>query len=172
MNYTALVRAVTLITSMGAKVITSSLSVVDKDGRRQTGARVDKVLSLLRRSPDGIHSAFSVLEDALADLLLQGNALLVTDVDRSDRPTRLKRAQPHNAYTVSTEYGLVYRLRYAAPSIDTDILTVPSQRVAHARIGTLGVARTPNSSVDDRSLFSIPPIKVLRMPVEIGLAGY
>ena len=63
--------------------------MVDPDGRRRTGRRVDRVMEMLTWSPDGGDTpASSMIEDALCDYLLDGNALLVPMLDAQGYPVQ------------------------------------------------------------------------------------
>ena len=62
-TYAPLFRTVTLVAGVVAQLIAGgNLSVVDPDGRRRTGRRVDRVLELLTWSPDGADTAASAYD--------------------------------------------------------------------------------------------------------------
>lgn len=169
LTYTPLNRAITLLTGMISRVIVESLQVVDANGNRVSNPRAQSAIMLLRHSPDGITPAFTWHEDALSDLLTEGNLLALVGDDRDDRANKLSRALPWSSSVLRTgmnEY--IYRLQLADDPTGK-IIEVGSKRVIHARFGR--IRRSGMASSSGKYLFAAPPIKILRNAVRTGIAA-
>lgn len=127
----ALFRCVTLISSTVAELIANSAHVVDFDRRRIDDQPTD-LLHLIRSSPDDECSAYTMLDDLMMDLLLDGNAIMV--VDRTDgRPYRLRRMIPATAQAKMVRSRLLYTGEVAGGMSRAGTESVDSKNIVHAR---------------------------------------
>ena len=169
LSYTALHRAITVLTGMIARTIVDTARVVDAEGNRVAGPRAQAALRMMRESPDGICAAYTWHEDALSDLLTDGNFLALVRRDARDRAQRLERAVPWGSYTVRERWGAwIYHLRLA----DTDegrVVVAASQNVTHGRFGR--IRRSGSNQGSTRQMFATPPVQVYRRAAKTGLAA-
>ena len=169
-TYAALYRTVTLVAGVVAHLIAGgSLSVIDPDGRRRSGRRVDRVLELLTWSPDGGDtSASQMIEDAMCDYLLDGNALLVPSLDSQGYPTGMRRMLPWDSdITIGKSGGKMYRL---TPVDSQGSVTEykASRDVLHVRWPrVLRYGRSRST----REGFAVAPVVAMRPALSIGLHG-
>lgn len=169
LSYTALHRAITVLTGMIARVIVDTLRVVDQDGNRATGPRAETALRLMRQSPDGMCAAYTWHEDALSDLLTDGNVLAVVRRDARDRPVRLERAVPWGSYVVQTrERDWLYHLRLADQAEGT-VIPVAMYNTIHGRFGR--IRRSGSNQGSTRQMFATPPVQVYRRAARTGIAA-
>ena len=169
LSYTALNRAITLLTGMIARVIVESLQVVDRNGNRVSNARANAATNLLRHSPDGITPAFSWHEDALSDLLIDGNCLALVGDDRNDLANKLTRAVPWASSVMKTANNEYYYRLQLDNMPSGNLIEVGMNRVVHARFGR--IKRSGMFSDSSKHLFAAPPIKVLKRAVQTGMAA-
>ena len=167
-TYAALYRTVTLVAGVVAQLIAGgSLSVIDPDGRRRSGRRVDRVLELLTWSPDGGDtSASQMIEDAMCDYLLDGNALLVPSLDSQGYPTGMRRMLPWDSdITVGKSGGRMYRVS----PVDSPATEYHASRdVLHVRWPhVLRYGRSRST----REGFAVAPVVAMRPALSIGLHG-
>ena len=167
-TYAALYRTVTLVAGVVAQLIAGgSLSVIDPDGRRRSGRRVDRVLELLTWSPDGGDtSASQMIEDAMCDYLLDGNALLVPSLDSQGYPTGMRRMLPWDSdITVGKSGGRMYRVS----PVDSPVTEYHASRdVLHVRWPhVLRYGRSRST----REGFAVAPVVAMRPALSIGLHG-
>ena len=169
-TYASLFRTVTLVAGVVSQLIAGgNLSVVDPDGRRRTGRRVDRVLEMLTWSPDGGDTpAATMIEDALLDYLLDGNALLVPSFDAQGYVTGMRRMLPWDSdITRGRDGGVMYRV---TPVDSQGSVTEyhASRDVLHVRWGrTLRYGRSRST----REGFAIAPVVAMRPALSIGLHG-
>ena len=169
-TYAPLYRAVTLIACVVGNLITrGNLSVVDPDGRRRTGRRVDRVLELMTWSPDGGDTpAAYILKDAIVDMLLDGNALLVPSFDSQGYVTGMRRMLPWDSdITRGRDGGAMYRV---TPVDSQGSVTeyYASRDVLHARAPrVLRYGRSRST----REGFAVAPVVAMRPALSIGLHG-
>ena len=99
--YTALTRAVTLTTSVCARMITNGdLHVRNRDDKLVTTRRVRRTLDMLCSSPDnGATSSHQFFEDLIADYCLDGNGLLTADMGIYGEALGLKRYNSFDAFS-------------------------------------------------------------------------
>ena len=170
LSYTALHRAITVLTGMIARTITDTLRVVDAEGNRVSGPRAETALRLMRQSPDGLCSAYTWHEDALADLLTDGNALAVVRRDARDRPQRLERALPWGSYVVREGRGgdWLYHLRLS-DQLEGRVIPVAMVNVVHGRFPR--IRRSGSNQGSTRQLFATPPVQVYRRAARTGIAA-
>ena len=169
LSYTALHRAITVLTGMIARTIVDTLRVVDQDGNSVSGPRAEVALRLMRQSPDGMCAAYTWHEDALSDLLTDGNVLAVVRRDMRDRPRGLERALPWGSYVVRERQGSwVYHLRLA-DTVEGAVIPVAVQNVVHGRFGR--IRRSGSSQGSTRQLFATPPVQVYRRAARTGIAA-
>ena len=169
LSYTALNRAITVLTGMISRVVVETLQVVGPDGARATNPRAELATRLLRESPDGMCSAYTWHEDALSDLLTDGNVLAEVRRDMRGRPQRLHRALPWASYTTRSGTPMpVYYLRLADLG-EGKTLHVAASNVVHGRFGRL--RRTGANTGSTKHLFATPPVFVLRRAARTGIAA-
>ena len=99
--YTALTRAVTLTTSVCARMITNGdLHVRDRDDKLVNTRRVKRTLDMLCWSPDnGATSSQLFFEDVIADYCLDGNGLLTAEKGIYNEALGLTRYNPFDAFS-------------------------------------------------------------------------
>ena len=170
-TYAPLYRTVTLIAHVVSGLITEgTLSVVDQDGRRRTGRRVDRVMEALTWSPDGGDTpASQVIADAMCDYLLDGNALMVPSFDSQGYVTGMRRMLPWDS---DIEYGKNGGKMYRLSPVEKRGGAVTEY---HAAMDVLH-ARWPlvlryGRSRSTREGFAIAPVVALRPALSIGLHG-
>lgn len=169
-TYAPLYRTVTLIACVVGNLITrGNLSVVDPDGRRRTGRRVDRVLEIMTWSPDGGDTpAAYLLKDAIVDMLLDGNALLVPSFDAQGYPTGMRRMLPWDSdITIGRDGGKMYRV---TPVDSQGSVTeyYASRDVLHARAPrVLRYGRSRST----REGFAVAPVVAMRPALSIGMHG-
>ena len=169
-TYASLFRTVTLVAGVVAQLIAGgNLSVVDPDGRRRTGRRVDRVLEMLTWSPDGGDTpASALIEDAMCDYLLDGNALLIPMLDTQGYPSGMRRMLPWDSdITIGKNGGRMYRV---TPVDSQGSVTeyFASRDVLHVRWPrVLRYGRSRST----REGFAIAPVVAMRPALSIGLHG-
>ena len=167
-SFATLNRAVTLISSMLAQLITGgSLSVVDRDGRRVKTRRSEQVIEILSTSMDGgITPSYSLIEDGVADYLLDGNALYLPTV-ADGMVTQIRRMLSWDSTLTYGEQGsLMYRLTPTDGTLTTEYAA--ARDVIHIRWPRL---LRHGRSQSTREGFALPPIVALRPALDIGLRG-
>ncbi len=168
-SYATLNRCVTLIAGTVAQLVAGgSLRVVDRDGRRRTSRRAERVLDLLSGSPDGgTTPASSFIEDVVADYCLDGNALVVPSVSGDGTLQRLRRMSPwDNDVTYARTGEPIYRLTTVDGPLATEYHA--ARDVVHIRWPRLlRYGRTRST----REGFALAPVVALRPALDIGLQG-
>lgn len=169
LSYTALHRAITILSGMISRTIVHTLRVEDADGNRVAGPRADTALRLMRHSPDGMCPAYTWHEDSLSDLLTDGNSLAIVRRDMRDRPQRLERALPWSSYTVRVQPdNWIYHLRLADREYGQVISAAPRD-VVHSRFGR--IRRSGSNAGSTRQMFATPPVQVFRRAARTGIAA-
>ena len=167
--YATLNRCVTLISGSVAQLVTGgTLRCIDMEGRRERSGRSERALEMLATSVDGgINPAYQFVEDLVADYCLDGNALLVPDIDRTGAVLRLRRMSPwDNDITWSRDGSAVYRLTPVDGPLVTEYQA--ARDVIHIRWGRL-LRYGRNRST--REGFALAPVVALRPALDIGLQG-
>ena len=169
LSYTALNRAITVLTGMISRVIVETIQVCGPDGSTATNPRAEAAIRMMRESPDGMCPAYTWHEDALSDLLTDGNMLAEVRRDMRGRAQRLYRALPWASYTTRSGTPMpVYYLRLADVG-EGRTLHIAAANVVHARFGRL--RRTGANTGSTKHLFATPPVFVLRRAVRTGAAA-
>ena len=169
MRYPALMRCVTLISALGAQLITrAQLKVMDlPTGKEVKTPEAENAVRLLQGRPDGLFPAYTFIEGLMADLLLDGNAI-VRAVRAGDRVTRLIRQAVTDAEIIqSTTKTPRYRTRDWNQSPGPVHRSHP-RNIGHARWGSL--IRSTGGS-DGRSMFATPPLTLMRSALNVGALG-
>ena len=169
-SYATLNRCVTVISGAIAQLIAGGhVYVVDGTGRRRMSRRAERVVEVLRTSADGGEmQASSFIEDAVADYLLDGNALIVASWSSDGRLEKLRRYSPWDADVFYSEAGeAMYRLtpadgmhRVSEYHSARDLIHVRWPRM-------LRYGNTRNTRVG----FAMAPVIAMRPALEIGLQG-
>ena len=162
-------RAVTLISSMIAQVITSgSLRIMDLDRRVVKNATSRRILQMFTYSLDGETPAYTWVEDWVIEYLIDGNAL--AEIVRGPRGSLngLRHLSSHDADIIRASNGdKVYRARYAMQDKSTDKNYFSARNLAHIRWPR--VLRTTGGR--NREGFATAPVSLMRVALEIGLEG-
>ena len=168
-TYAALHRCVTLIAGVIAELMTDGLWVRDRDGGMVKGTRINAILDVISRSPDdGLTSGTTFIEDAAADYLMDGNALIVPQYE--DGSYRLHGLVRYNSWNSDTlpHYDtqvLVYRLTPIREYSDMNVQYESARDVVHVRWPLM------TRHGRRRAEFALAPILALRPTLDIGLRG-
>ena len=160
-------RAVGLIGAITGQMATNGgLTVRDSDDRKVMNRRVNRVLELLSHSPDGgLTPALYFVEDAMADYLLDGNALIRPLFNAPMMPMALVRYRPQGAYTLTDDGPLTYQ---AQPALRPDgmLHLIPGREMVHVRWPHLESDRLGSSA---RQYFAVPTVTLFAQQFIIGL---
>ena len=169
LGFAAYYRCVTLLSSMMAQLLTgSSLRIIDREGNIVDTPRARRILDFFEESPDGRCPAHEFFEDACAEYLIEGNALLEIKRGLQGRVVGLDRLSSWDANTVAARNGMmVYEARRIGS--DSRVLHIAETDVIHVRWPR--VLRHSASSSANRWNFAPPPVRLLRQSLEIGLAS-
>ena len=167
MTYASLSRAVFLIASLIAQVVTGGgLHVVDQKGRVVNNNKAKRAIDALLHTPDGETPAYQWVEDTVIDLLLDGN--YVVHADQMMNSWRLYRCVVWDATTLRapTSKALTYE-------VHTIMHPEKMQMVNYRNIlhGRWGRAARYGYSRSGRESFATAPVIALRPTLEIGLWG-
>lgn len=168
-DYIALARCISLISTGASSLVASTLRVVDAKGDLQTGRRAREAARLLRHSPDGVHTGAEFFRDLIGDYLLDGNALVrVVRAPGSVEsvPTRVDRLDAAGATTQigAQDDGLASLVYRATPFGMHREGVYPARSVAHAKY----FPRPAKYSSGGRSFFSRSPLSMMRRGLSIG----
>ena len=167
-SFATLNRAVTLISSMIAQLVTGgNLTVVDRDGYRVKTRRAEQVIDILSTSMDGgITPSYSHVEDGAVDYLLDGNALYLPTV-ADGMLTKITRMLSWDSTLTYGEQGsLMYRLTPTDGTLTNEYAAALD--VIHIRWPRL---LRYGRSQSTREGFALSPVVALRPALEIGLRG-
>ena len=168
--YATLNRCVTLTAGAVAQLVCGGgLRIVDSDGRRRTSRRADRVLEVLSTSADnGVTPSHSLIEDAVADYCLDGNALFVPAKSGDGMLQGLRRFSSWDTHQIFSNDGTeaVYRLTPVDGREATEYAA--ARDVIHVRWPRLlRYGRTRST----RAGFAVAPVVALRPALDIGLQG-
>ena len=169
-RYAPLWRAVNIIASSGARLLTRHLSVVNADGDyvedEYARAALDVVAGRTLR-PNRV-GATEFWEDVFADYLLAGNAFVVCRRDRLGRPQSIIQLTADNTSTrFSAEHDHIFYEGADAAAPMKKLRTYMSKDVAHYRWPRMLGWQEQTA----RWQFSVSPISHLSRPIRIGLAA-
>lgn len=162
-----------LLCRQAADVISRTVRVIDdRTNTLVTTELARKACSLLRDTPDGVHSAAEFLHEVMADFLIDGNGLV--EIVRgmrtgSERPImKLCRLNTWDACADITDYteGLSSVVYEATRFGAMQQISIPINNVIHARL--LPRAYTYNQ-IHGRTLFSNSSLVKLRRALNIGI---
>ena len=163
-------RAVTLLSSMIAQVLTSgSLRIMDIDGRVVKNATSRRILQLFAHSLDNETASFTWVEDWVIEYLIDGNAL--AEIARGPRGSLagLRRLSSYDADIIRATNGdRVYRARYADEERSAGKAYFSDRNLVHVRWPR--VIR-PTGGKRAREAFAAAPVNLMRVALEIGLEG-
>ncbi len=168
-SYATLNRCVTLISAGVAQLVCNGkLRVVDREGRTVKSGRARRVLEILASSPDGgVTPSFQFVEDAVADYVLDGNALLVPDLSADGTLMRLRRMSALHAEIIYARTGdAAYRLEPADGPVYEELKA--ARDVVHVRWPRL---RRHSQGATTRESFALAPVVALRPALDIGIQG-
>ena len=184
-RYVPFARCIELISRQCADMITAGVRVVDSMGQEVKGERVERVLHLLRYSPDGMQSARSFLQAVFSDFLIDGNALVAVRHSRGGQrvPVMLTRLQSTSASTMEGDprVGAETIVYYARPfGSRHGTMAYPASKIVHARFAAPSddwlsddgmVSIGGRYGGDSREWFSESPLSMLRNALYVGLAA-
>ena len=168
--WSAMHRAISLIAGAGADAVIESISVVDVGTRRSVkGRAADRVLGLLRDSPDGLVPGHTWIEDALTDLLASGNAVVRVDRSAATGRRRLTLCHPNSAQVIPDRSGrptiqaVLDSAEAGTPTIFplTEAIIARWPRIAGRSIG----------GNDRRRFFSVPPIQSIGSAIALAIGS-
>ena len=163
-------RAVTLLSSMIAQVVTSgSLRIMDRDGRVVVNPTTKRVLQLFMHSLDHETASYTWVEDWVVEYLIDGNSL--AQIQRGPRGslTGLLQLVSHDAEIMRATNGeAVYRARYAGTERHVQKQYISSRDIVHVRWPR--VIRSTGGR-QGREGFASAPVSLMRVALEIGLEG-
>ena len=173
-DYPPLHRCITLICSTVAMSVTRfGLTVVNDRGEVEINEAGERALRLMLNSPDGQHTAYTFHEDAIRDLVVEGNTLVLIQrrPGGNNIVSGLRRLSQSGARMEETARGRIYRARYAYEEIDQGLGSFAELNVAHARWPLMNsVGRFRGLSNAGRANFASPPVTAVRESTAIGLA--
>ena len=166
-RYSPLFRAVTLISSLCAQMMTNgNLTVRNSMDQKVDNRRTDRVMELLTHSPDGgVTPALNFIEDVMADYLLDGNGLVGPIFASNMMPVALVRYRPHGAYTVINDGPVTYWVQRAL-SRDGMQYMIPARDMIHIRWPLL---QRGFLAEHQRMYFSPAPISLFARQIMTGL---
>ncbi len=166
MRYAPLHRCVNLICGVAASVLTNGgLSIRDANGDRVDNRATKQILELLLHSPDGELPPGQWFGDVMADLLLEGNALLLPLRGSAGRVLGVHRMNVWDATTIDTTSGsYAYRMRPVHKP--GEVRTYTLGQVAHARWPLL-----LEGYGGQRYRFAPSPVYAIRKALAVALAG-
>ena len=169
--YIALNRCVQIISGACAQLLCGGeLKVIDRDGRTKTNERIDAMMDLFTGSYDGGENPTRYLiEDAMADYALDGNALLEPIMGPRSKLIGFKRYQTWDASRLQNYMG--GPRHYLVQEADTEhrtIETVDARDMIHVRFPLLYRQGNSNSS---RLGFANSPVTEMKEALQIGQHG-
>lgn len=173
MSYVPFARLIEVISLQAADVITDTLRVVNRE-KKQVDTEVSRrVCRLLMESPDGMQSAHRFIKECMADLLIEGNALVHarrgTEIGGRMPVLSLERliADEAQAYITDHSKGMMSLVYYATPFGGEVEQTISGRDVIH-------VIKTPREGEGYNSygtqFFGDSPLKHLKNALNIGIS--
>lgn len=168
MQYVPFARSVTFIANQVSDLISTSLRVVDMDGKRVSTEQSKKAVDMLTKSPNGVQSGKEFVRECMFDYLVLGNT--VVHVERtmgSDKLLRLTRMDASNTRIMigKQELGLRGLVYHVTPMGFHGTMILPVSKIIHSRL-------VPQSDYflneSERQFMSDSPLRLLKKAILIG----
>ena len=168
MQYVPFSRSVTFIANQVSDLISTSLRVVDMDGKRVSTDQSKKAVDMLMKSPNGVQSGKEFIRECMFDYLVLGNTIVhVERTMGSDKLLRLTRMDASNARIMigKQELGLRGLVYHVTPMGFHGTMILPVSKIIHSRF-------VPQSDYflneSERQFMSDSPLRLLKNAILIG----
>lgn len=151
-------RVLTLITGIVSVLITKTMYVVDSDNEKVNNRSANRILTLLRESPDGEVPAQTWHENMMLDYLARGNNIALV-MKSAGRIVSIRRLIVSSAEIDETQHGIIYSADIANVET-TQNVKAAAMDIIHTRWPMLDIGR-----------FAPSPLSLLRTPLNISLQG-
>lgn len=165
--WTAIHRCVSLIAGAAADAIIDSLAVESDDRMPVRTVRSKRVVDMLRCTPDGTGPALTWIEDAFADMILGGQAVIRVDRSPVSGRDRLTLCHPESAIVVQDRRGRAMVRATPDSSESGAPEAFPLTDCIIARWPRIG-GRSAGWS-DRRRFFATPPIQSVAGAISLAL---